>query len=485
MPINILSSCSETKSFEQAPGSPWSSTGCFISRHPVMTGAVFFLFFWVYRSQYYSGDGDQLSRMIESREPAVWLVQTELASQAVFKLVYQLLFPWGWDGLSVMNLVSSAAGAISVYVLLKFSLFFVSADPLWTLLLFFSSGLALFCNGHTEYYTLFLMTLFYYGYAGVGYLRGRFSMLHASLAFSAALWMHLGILFALPSLLILPWLKGQPRDFGPLMRGQIPTLIAYIVKRFDSLLKITVLGLSPQSNFVPLVLEPDGAQFYGMFEWGHLADILYAWIMRSWIFWPAIFWSIAAFGFSSLRQPARLFLLAYTLCFTVFTLVWHPNLGMGQDWDLFAIEAAPCLLLLLTYLPVFLDSSFRWTALAVAASASMLIVYSSYLAEARFYQRGYGGVELKPSKAVVNNFTLNGHKKDLTIPAIREGVYIAKFINNDESRVHDFCIAVVPGQTTEISLAIGPNQGRGSIVPKSAASPDGGAESISPNDNTP
>jgi len=158
---------------------------------------------------------------------------------------------------------------------------------------------------------------------------------------------------------------------------------------------------------------------------------------------------------------------------------------MGQDWDLYAIEAAPCLLLLLTYLPDFLASSFRRTALTVAAAASMLIVYSSYLAEAHFYQRGYGSVELKPSKIVVNNFTLNGHQKNLSVPAIREGVYMAKFINNDESRVHDFYVTVVPGETTRISLPIGPNLGRGSIVPKSAASTEGESKNLTPNVNAP
>src|SRR5690606_24544408 len=119
----------------------------------------------------------------------IWLVQTELISHAVFQAAYHLLRPWGWDGLSAINLVSCVAGAAAVGILLRFHHEFVGGNPLWALLLFFSTGFTLYCNGHTEYYTLFLMTLFYYGYAAVGYLRGRGSSLRAAVAFSVGGWM--------------------------------------------------------------------------------------------------------------------------------------------------------------------------------------------------------------------------------------------------------------------------------------------------------
>jgi hypothetical protein len=345
-------------------------------------------------------------------EAGIWMVQTELASHAIFQIVYQLLSPYGWDGLKVINLVSCLAGALSIWVLLKFNRDFIPADPLWALGLFASSGLALFCNGHTEYYTLFLITLFYYGYAGVGYLRGRFSMLHVSLAFSAGVWMHLGILFALPSLFLLLWLKRSWSDASPLLTGLSFVVLAYVIKTFHTLLGFHVQGLSPSDNFIPLFSDPGGGRFYTMFTWGHLADMVYAWTMRSWIFWPAIVWAAGREGWRSLLQPERLFLLAYTLCFTLFTLTWHPNLGIHQDWDLFAIEAAPCLLLLLTYLPSFLDDRFRRYALAIPILASMLIMFSSIRQEAHFERRGYGSVAFEFTQAINCNVTFNGHKKE-------------------------------------------------------------------------
>ncbi|HPO99136.1 MAG TPA: hypothetical protein PLX83_00980 [bacterium] len=447
MPIitDAVSSCPTPN-----PG-PWTSTGRLVSRHPAGTGILLGVFFWIYRSQYYSGDGDQLTRMVEG---GIWMVQTELASHAVFQFAYQLLRPWGWDGLSTINLVSCVAGAVSILVLLKFHEAYVGGNPLWTLALFGSSGLILYCNGHTEYYTLFLATLFYYGYAAVGYLRDRFSSLRAAVAFSVSAWMHLGILFAFPSLLILPLLKRRGSDYSGIASGLSLLVAAYYVKISGQILGVPIQGLSPSENFIPLHEDPSGERFYTLFDWGHLADFLYGWTMRSWLFWPLVIWAVWRSGPRSLFRPDRLFLLVYTLSFTVFTLTWHPNLGIHQDWDLFAIEAAPCLLLLLTYLPDLLASRFRRTLITVPVTASILIMYSHFLSEAYFDQRGYGQVVIQPSLDVECHVNLNGHLKQLTNPAVREGNYLAKVIDIDHARPYNFEVVAVPHTITFVPLRI-------------------------------
>lgn len=438
--------------------SPWKSTGCLIERYPWWFGLVLFWLFWIYRSQYYSGDGDQLARMVEA---GVWMVQTELISHAAFQLAYLLLSPWGWDGLSVINLVSCIAGAVSIVILLKFNSAFVKINPIWVITLFASSGFLLYCNGHTEYYTLFLMTMFYYGYAGVGYLQNRCSMLQVSLAFAAAVWMHLGILFAFPTLMLLPLQKKQFADYRELFMGQLLLVLAYFVKIYYPVMGIPLVGLSPSWNMVPWDHIHQADKFYIMFDWNHLADIIYAWIMRSWIFWPVILWAVGLEGFRSLLRPDRLFLLLYTLAFTFFTLIWHPDLGIIQDWDLYAIEAAPCLLLLLTYLPTFLTGSFHRFALAVPVAASMCIMISYVLLEAHFERRDYGSLRIQLSQAIETKVTMDGHAKTTEVPAIREGIYSTKIINTTHMRVHDIYTYIAPHHTTIVPLQVGPNEGRG------------------------
>ncbi len=437
---------------------PWVSTGRFISQQPILVSCAFGILFWIYRSQFYSGDGDQLTRMVEAGHV---LVKTELASQAIFQAVYQILKHFHWDGFSVINLVSCIAGAFSIWVLIIFNRDFIKINPLWTLALFSSCGLFLFCTGHTEYYTMFLIMLFYYGYAGVGYLRGGISSRHAALAFSGAAWMHLGIMFALPSLLLLPLLKKQWKDYVGIGVGLLLTVAAFFFKDHSEVLGIDVLGLSPSSNFIPFFEDPSESRFYLMFQLGHYIDYIYAWTIRSWIFWPVILWCVALFGLRSLWRPERLFLLTYTLCFTFFTFVWHPNLGINQDWDLFAIESAPCLLLVMTYLPPLLSSQFRRITLAIPLIASSLIIYSQIMTEAHFEHRAYGSVNIDLSEAVPNQINLNGHLKKLHNPAVREGAYECRIRDLRNMKAHIFYLHVAPESETRFPFLVGPDQGTG------------------------
>lgn len=443
----------------KSSNSPWTTTGCFISRHPFTVSALLGILFWIYRSQVYSGDGDQLTRMVEG---GIVFVQTELLSHAIFRLFYIALKPFGWDGLSVINLVSCIAGSLAVWVLLKFNKDYVGVNPWWALGLFASSGLFLFCSGHTEYYTIFLVTLFYYGYVSVGYLRGRFSSLHAALAFSLAAWMHLGILFVFPTILLLPALRGRWRDYSGIAGGLSLTAAAYLFRGYAQVFGIEVTGLSPSKNFIPLFVDPDGERFYLMFEWGHLVDYLYGWSMRSWIYWPAVVGSVAVVGWRSLFEKERVFLLLYTLGFTVFTVIWHPNLGIIQDWDLFAIEAVPCLLLLLTYLPILLQSRFLRTALAIPVVASLAIVYQQMAAEANFGNRAYGSVRIDLSEEIPCQLNMNGHLKELNGLVIREGVYDGRLRNIRHLRAHHFYVQVAPYSETRFSMQVGANYGKGS-----------------------
>jgi hypothetical protein len=439
-------SANETKS-------PWVSTG---SLPPHLSNILcLFLFglFWFLRTQHYAGDGDQISRMIEH---GVWMVQSELLSQASFQFFYTLLHPMGWDGLSILNLVSCLFGSLSVYVLLKYNDAYTQVPFLWPLGLFCSSGFFLFCCGHTEYYPAFLFSLFLYAYICVGYLHNRFSMLHTSLAFSFAAWMHLGILFALPSLLILPVLKRRFIDYKDTLLGLIPLVFAFLLKLNILFFGVGVYGKSQGDNFVPLFEKYLPKHFYTMFEWGHALDILWAVAMRSWIFWPFILFCIVRFGPASLKRPDRLFLFVFALCFFFFACVWHPDLRVTQDWDLFAIDAAPCLLLLLSYLPEFLKTSFQRTLLIIPMTASLLIMFSYAVDKAEFGHRGYGQVEIHSAQPIeVGNLTFNGHKKPMNINGISEGIYHTKLIDNISRRSLNFYIVVAPDHRTTVRLDFG------------------------------
>lgn len=424
----------------------FSDIGSWIDRYSAVVCAVLFCVFWLYRSFVYSGDGDQIVRMVEA---GYWMVHSELLSHGLFQLVYRVLHPFGWDGLGVVQLVSCAAGAVAVYVVLIFNKHFIRIDPLWALGLFFSSGFALYCNGHTEYYTQFLIFLLLYGYAGVGYFRGIFGARFVGLVFSAAAWFHLGILFALPSLLVLPLINQKKwGDYKGLAVGLVPLVLIHFFKQYCSMFGFYIHGLSPSTNFVPLSPDMENPGWYTFFTLWHVLDWVYGWVMRSWIFWFVVWYGVWLAGWRSLLKPERMFLLLYTLCFTGFTIVWHPNLGIQQDWDLFAFEAAPCLLLVLSYMPVIVPHSFSRVLVAVPVMTSMLMMFHMIDQEAEFDLRGRGTVTLE-MKQPPRNITFNGHNQTEDTAILRQGHYSVKILEQDGKK--DFFVHMAPDSHLTIS----------------------------------
>lgn len=444
---------------QSVPAGPMQSrTGRWIERHKFPVCAALGALFWGFRSQTYAGDGDQIVRMVES---GVWMVHSELLSKASFQAAYQILRPWGWDGFAAVNLITCLAGAASAWMLLVFNQIHARTDPLWALGLFFSSGFLIFCAGHTEYYTQFLFALFWYGHMGANYLSNRSSMLAVSLVFSFGAWIHMGILFALPSLLALPWLKGRNADTASMAMGLLPVAGAFVLKYFHNLLGFEVHGLSQGDNFIPLFYDPAKEWSYTLFQFEHFADWIFGWTARSWIFWPAVLWALWTGGRRALDSPAQRFLLVFTLCFTLFSFIWHPNLGIRQDWDLFAIEAAPCLMLLLTCLPVLFERPARRTLLAVPVVASILIGLIFITRRAQFDLRGYGSAELGVPRIPEINVTFNGHLKSPDVPAIRRGEYSVKIIDARTREVYDLFAHIAPGARLAIPVELKPPAERG------------------------
>ena len=243
--------------------------------------------------------------------------------------------------------------------------------------------------------------------------------------------------------------------------GLVLLAAAFALKDFSQIFGVDVHGLSPSKNFIPLFDDPTRERFYLMFQWGHLYDYLYGWTMRSWIFWPLIGWSILLFGWRSLMKPERFFLLLYTLAFTFFTITWHPNLGIHQDWDLYAIESAPCLLLLATYLPDLVKIHFRRVAILIPMLTSLLIGYEQLHREAHFGTRGCGNLKCVLSEKIPCQINLNGHLKKLNNMGIREGVYEGRLRNVRHMRSHFFYAVVPPNRETTVFFHVGAQEGRG------------------------
>ena len=419
-----------------------------------------FSLFWLLRSQHFAGDGMMISRITEGGK---WLVKNELLSQVVLQLAYSVFSFCHITPMETMNALSCIGGVSALWVLLRFGEKWVGLPPHWPLFLFFSSGFFIYACGHTEYYPILLPLLWYYGYCGIGYLRGECRPFYLALVFVLACGLHFAMLIALPSLLLLPFGARRMDDYKPILLGLLLLIPLVLIRNYPEILGHKAAGLSPAWNVLPWFPYPGMYRHYAFFEWGHGLDWLYAWSRRSWFFWPLIVWCLFTCGVRSTWNWERIFLWVYTLCFTGWTTFWHPDLGMENDWDLFAIESAPCLLLLLSYLPWFLSHSYRRATLLLLCSASALIQYSYIVEKADIPRLGYGGAVIQPARSDAFTLSLDGFFRPPILPRLREGTYSGKYVDQTHRRAYDFYVVIVPEKIVEVMLdnpcSNGRNQG--------------------------
>ncbi len=398
-----------------------------------------FCVFWMLRSNHIAGDGGLIARITEDRR---WFVNNEIFGQAILQLVYRMLQPWHITPFEVMSLVSCFGGALAVFLLLYGSWQQYRLQPIWPIGLYASSGFLIYSCGHTEYYPMLLPVLFGYGFFACSYLQQQTKIHIVALIFVFACSLHLASLLALPSLLLLPVLTERLKDYRSIILVLLLLIPLFIIRDFPQWTGYSTAKLGSSRSVLHWFPHYGMEWRYAFFEWGHFFDWLYAWARSSWIFWPLILVGVYQAGAKSILRKDRLFLLVYTLCFTIWTICWHPDLGIEADWDLFALEAAPCMLLLLTYHPHLLKQSCIKTIVTILMITSCLIQFSHVVNRAELPHDGYGSITIQTGHPDSLHFTLNGRAKPLHIPRIREGVYVGKIIDQGERRSQGMYINV-------------------------------------------
>ncbi len=410
-----------------------------------------FLFFLYHRSQQYSGDGFLIARITEGGK---WFVKNEMLSQALIQFGYTLAAPLHWSPMEVMNVISCLSGALALFILLRMYRSLGYVNPGWGVLLFGSSGFLIYACGHTEYYPMVLPAMLLYGYLGYRYLNHEVRLIYVTVVFVLAVSLHFGMLMALPSLLLLPVLRRRYGDYREIVIGGLLMLPLVLMRDYPSVVGFRAASLSPSINFLPWFYEEDMYRYYAFFQWDHVWDWFYAWTMRSWVFWPTILGVFWLEGWRKFLLSHNLFFLLYVLPFTFWSTVWHPDLGMQEDWDLFALEAVPCLLWVMVLLPKIRLYPWIRTLFFIALVSSALMMYAHVRESMNPPRKGFGKARITVEPLESSYLKVNGFYREGDLPRLREGVYEGKLIHLDLENVYDFYFHVLSGEETRFTLQV-------------------------------
>ena len=129
----------------------------------------------------------------------------------------------------------------------------------------------------------------------------------------------------------------------------IIVLDGYTFAQFQD--KIDELGGKGSGMFMPLFPYPGMPEPYAFFSWSHLGSI----IQQQLLIAPMALLTIAIVLATSwntirsltLRQPAIIILAMGSITLFLYSILWNPDLGSRNDWDLLALPAIPLTLLAL------------------------------------------------------------------------------------------------------------------------------------------
>lgn len=265
---------------------------------------------------------------------------------------------WGWDAMRTYHVLSSAAGAVFLFLLL------CAADDLgrtpvekalfagWVATL----GLMQFFFGYVENYVFMTIGVLAYLWLGVRAVEGRTSELWPAGILASTHAFHPSTILGLDASFLALWAMrafSRPRRERLMLTLKllIPFLLVFagVVWMMEAgghgistLLGSDAPGGGDRSWFVPLSKIDSRWEHYTMFSWGHLVDILNEQVLVAPFGLAMVLLALTTrAGRAALRRPAGQFLAVAALNYLLFTLVWNPDYGGRRDWDLFAPMGIP------------------------------------------------------------------------------------------------------------------------------------------------
>lgn len=271
-------------------------------------------------------------------------------------------------GRLVYAMIAVISGGVSVYILFVLARLLARDVQkrlvLWSVMVF-GAWLLLFF-GYTENYPILWPFIIAYIYFSISYLQRRNGLLVPLLFLVLSAVMHLQTLFFAPSFLVLLFARGRMAKFYHNNRSLIWAAMCVIFAAgIYNLARLYMQSIEFRLFIVPFLDGRPPAGEYSLFSIPHIVDCLNLLLLTS----PLIVFFVFVSGKWSrpfFRSKEDTFLALLTIGGLAFLCLIDPKLGMGRDWDLFALAGfLPLVWLAVRAVP---GISTRWyPAITVAA----------------------------------------------------------------------------------------------------------------------
>ena len=285
------------------------------------------------------GDGYTVINNVAGDLPVI-VKWSEMGAIAVTYWVSRLLPLEGLArGEYAFAIVSVISGAVTMMVFcgLAYELGRDSRERLWIWCLLVCSGWMLLFFGYAENYPILWPFVTGYLYFGLRYLMGKGGIIIPAFLLLAALGLHLQMAFFAGSFLVLVFGRGAGGEIYHRHKKRIGVILAAVGIAAAAVFVILYhTSLSFRIHFLPPLTGRPGTPGYAVFSLAHLADIANELILL-----VPLLPMLIVMGWSRLRtvsnHPAGVFLAAFAAGGIILLSIFDPRLGMGRDWDLFAL----------------------------------------------------------------------------------------------------------------------------------------------------
>ncbi len=296
--------------------------------------------FWFFRPElFWLGDCYSVPLNIGGDIPVVYK-WSEIGAIFVANTLASVIPQEGGEiGRLVYAVISVISGGTTLYLFFHLANLLAEESShrlfLWSVMVF--GGWQLLFFGYMENYPILWPFMVGYVYFSVAYILRRASLLLPMLFLLLALVIHLQTLFFIGSFIVLIFARGKGARFYYQNRSVIwAGIIVILGAGIFSLTRLYLNSLEFRLFLIPFLTERPPAMDYLLFSVPHLADSVNFMLLTSPLMFLCAVLS-ARYWRKLLTSKVDIFLALLTVGGIAFLLLIDPKLGMGRDWDLFAL----------------------------------------------------------------------------------------------------------------------------------------------------